>query len=280
MIPTRKVALKKRVNKTQHRRTLQSPKVRKKVAVLRKGWTRLGAAQRGQRLYELAALGCSTRGLAEAIGNSPTNIRRHIMLAKLPDQYRDAIEFGSSIKKVLSQKVDADRQQHQMERIIEDRKTGSLSDEAATLILDFCKATVGKSKVPLLSSDLPVLWASVKMNLIDSGLPRHRNARSLKNLGLKALLRQTRPIKEKDVLFLADYGKWLANILSARFPGRPIWERAMQKADRRIKELVQVKTKTPLELFRDKQQRLDWISAGPAPRKRGSAYQLQRQGKK
>ncbi len=279
MIPTRKVALKKRVNKTQHRRTLQSPKVRKKVAVLRKGWTRLGAVQRGQRLYELAALGCSTRGLAEAFGKSPTNIRRHIMLAKLPDQYREAVQSGGSIKRILAQKADADRRQRQRERVNEDRQTGSLSGEAATLILEFCRTGRGPWKTPILPWDLPALFTSVKMNLLDFGLPRQRYSRAPKKSGWKALLKETRPTDYEDDRWLPHHGEWLANILSLKFPEQPIWERALEKADDRKKELVPVK-KTQLASYNARLDRLAWISQGPAPRKRGSAYELERQGRK
>src|ERR1035438_10922405 len=69
-----------------HRRTMADPKVAEMVAVLREGWPEMGPVERGDRLRELTALGCSTRGLEEELKQSATSIRRHIVLAELPEQ--------------------------------------------------------------------------------------------------------------------------------------------------------------------------------------------------
>ena len=48
---------------------------------------------------DLTALGCSTRGLGEELGQSATTVRRHIAIAKLPAAQREAVRNGKSAKK-------------------------------------------------------------------------------------------------------------------------------------------------------------------------------------
>ena len=264
MTAHQRVGIKKRTHETKHWQAIQDPNVRKLVAALRRCWTKLGPIERGVKLCKLSALGCSTRGLQDAIGQSATSIRRHMVLANLPEEYRNAIMAGAPAKKILAKKADDDCQRRQWARVIEDQRTGSWSDKAATTILDFCRAKVGQSKQPILISDLPEFLGSVKMYLSDFGLPHRRYAWPSKNLGWKALIRETRPFKEKDAFWLAHYGEWLANILTARFPERPIWERGLQKAEDRKKELLPVRT--PIQAYHDRLDRLAEISKGPARR--------------
>src|ERR1017187_3200339 len=107
MTKSRKVPIvdkKKRAYETAHWRTMADPAVRKLVSYLQLGWKSMGPLERGRLLHELAALGCSTRGLEKELGQSATSIRRHIVLATLPEADRKAIEYGASSKKILDRK--------------------------------------------------------------------------------------------------------------------------------------------------------------------------------
>ena len=143
MTKRRKVPIKetkKRAHETAHWRTMADPAVQKLVSNLQLGWGSMGLLERGSLLRELAALGCSIRGLEKELGQSATSIRRHIVLATLPEADRKAIDAGASAKKILALKAIADRQRRRQRRIDEDRETGALSDKIATNILEFYRA--------------------------------------------------------------------------------------------------------------------------------------------
>src|ERR1017187_7182934 len=99
MTKRRKVPIKetkKRAHETAHWRTMADPAVQKLVSNLQLGWGSMGVLERGSLLRELAALGCSIRGLEKELGQSTTSIRRHIVLATLPEADRKAIDAGAS----------------------------------------------------------------------------------------------------------------------------------------------------------------------------------------
>jgi hypothetical protein len=140
---------KSHVHDTAHRRAMAKPKVPKLVDTLRRRWTTMSRVERRNRLLKLAALNCSTRGLGIELKQSATSIRRHMAIAQLPEADREAIETGSSAKKILAQKASVERMRHQHERIVEDRETGAPSDELATLTPEFCRAKErGKRRTP------------------------------------------------------------------------------------------------------------------------------------
>jgi len=151
MIKGRKAKKKKATSEHQslHRRTMADPKVAEMVAVLRRRWVEMGPVDRGDRLRELTALGCSTRGLEKELKQSSTSIRRHMVLAQLPEQDREAIKSGASAKKILERKADANRHRRQAQRVIEDRRTGALSDDLANIVLESCRTKEWPHKASL-----------------------------------------------------------------------------------------------------------------------------------
>src|ERR1035441_8572980 len=145
---SRRASIKKknrRAHDTAHRRTMTDSSVRELVSKLLQGWGSMGPLERGERLCELSSLGCSTRGLETDLQQSATSIRRHMALAKLPEKDRKAIQAGASAKKILALKAIADRHKRRQQRVDEDRKTGALSDQLATTVLEFCRA--GKQQI-------------------------------------------------------------------------------------------------------------------------------------
>src|ERR1019366_2490889 len=103
-------------------------------------------------------------------------------------------------------------------------------------------------------------------------------ARISKKLSLKRLLNKTRPPNGDVESLMAHEADWLANVVRAKAPERPIWERAIQKAERRFKELTP--QKLPIEIWRDNQRRLAKISTLPSrPIYRRAALSLERQSK-
>jgi hypothetical protein len=91
-----------RGNLKVHRRTLADPRVQKLIRSLSRKWQKIDRVERGERLLDLAKLGCSTRGLGEALAQSATNIRRYMAFPALPEREREAIRSGSSAKQILA----------------------------------------------------------------------------------------------------------------------------------------------------------------------------------
>jgi hypothetical protein len=253
--------------------------VRELVSKLQQGWGSMGTLERGERLCELSSLGCSTRGLETDLQQSTTSIRRHMALAKLPEKDRRAIQAGASAKKILALKAIADRHKRQQQRVDEDRKTGALSDRIATNILEFCRAGKQLRKNPILAGDVPILLNTVEWHLSQFAASGHRPVRVSQKLELKARFRKMRPIEAEDTFWINYQGEWLANVVWASAPERPIRERALQKAASRAGELIP--KRTPSELYQDRKRRLAEIFASPARRKvvGNGARSLERQGR-
>ena len=238
----------------------------------------MGPVERGDRLRELTALGCSTRGLEEELKQSATSIRRHIVLAGLPEQDREAIESGASAKKILVRKADADRYRRQAQRVIEDRKTGALSDDIASVILEACRMKNWPCKAPVSSDFARQFFSETLRSLYRFETNGSKPARISKKLSLKRLLNKTRPPNGDVEPILAHQADWLASVVWAKALERPIWERAIQKAERRFNELTP--QKRPIEIWRDNQRRLAKISTPPSrPMYLRAALSLERQGK-
>ena len=239
----------KHARRTAHRQSMADPRVRKLVDVLRRCWKSMGPIKRGERLRELTTLGCSMRGLEGKLKQSATSIRRHMLLAELPEEDRKAIEAGSSAKKILVQKADAKRKKCQGERIIEDQKTGAISDEVAAIILEFCRAKEGGNRVPRSGESAEKLMIQTLAELFKREASHERVPRVSKKLGMKGLLRKTKPRKDNDEALIAYEAKWLARLVLAKAPERPIWENAIEKAERRVRELTP--QKRPSEMWWD-----------------------------
>ena len=269
---------KKRAHDTVHRRRMTDSTVRELVSKLLQGWGSMGPLERGERLCELSSLGRSTRGLETELQQSATSIRRHMALAKLPEKGRKAIQAGASAKKILVLKAIADRHKRRQQRVDEDRKTGALSDQLATTILEFCRAGKQLRKSPILKGDVPILLKEVEWHLSQFAASGHRPVRVSQKLKLNARFRKMRPTKAEDTFWMNDQGEWLANVVWASAPERPIRQRALQKAEKRAGELTP--KRTPSEMYQDRALRLAQIFASPAGRKADKgARSMPRQGK-
>src|SRR3989442_191446 len=66
------------------------------AANLANNWSTLLRFEKGQRLKELVARGCSRRGLAERTGASETIVRRRVDPANLFLAEREAVESGKA----------------------------------------------------------------------------------------------------------------------------------------------------------------------------------------
>src|SRR6185437_2985683 len=89
-----------------------------------------------------------------------TTLRRYMKLSSLDDADREALKAGQSAKKVLARKAVKDAATAGRERLREEKKSGTLSDEVADIILDFCKN--GVPKAPIRDYDLPNFLGNVK----------------------------------------------------------------------------------------------------------------------
>lgn len=268
---------KKSAHQTVHLRAMTDPKVAKMVVVLRRRWAGMGPVERGDRLRELVALGCSTRGLEKELQQSATSIRRHMALAELPDEDREAIGTGRSAKKILEQKASDERYRRQHERVIEDRRTGALSDEIADVILEVCRTKDWPRRAPVSRESARQLFSETVRALQEFEANGRGAVRVSKKLGLKKLLNKIKPSRGKEEFVMAHQAEWLANVVWAKAPERPIWESAIQKAEQRVNELTP--KKSPSQLFQERMRRLAEISASTFRPPYKGARSLERQGR-
>ncbi len=279
MTVSRKAAKKKHANKTRHMRVMAGSKVKELVKTLRRRWSAMRNVDRGERLCELVSLGCSRRGLGRELKQSATSIRRHIQIARLPEEDLKAMETGTTAKEILKRKACADRHKRRQQRVDEDRRTGALSDDVATTILEFCRLGKELRKESILEGDVETLLDAAALHLSRLEASGHRSRLISKKLGLKAQFQRMRPPKAQDTFWIAFQGEWLANVVWANAAEGPIRDRALQKAMARANEIRP--KKTPSEIYRDRKRQLAEISASPVRPfyPGGAAGSMKRQGR-
>lgn len=252
-------------NLMAHRRIIADPQVMALIRALRREWKKINPIERGERLQELAKRGCSTRGLGNGLRQSPTTVRRYLTLAGLPEEQREAVKAGSSAKNILDRKARADRMRRMRKRIAEDGQTGKWSNRIADIILTFCRRVDNLPEFPVLEGDLPEFVNSVRQVLFEfqkRGAPAIRLSRMLTP---KQRFQRTRPQPDPDQFWMVQQARWLATLIWSEAREEPIWDRALEKAERRRSEL-RVKM-TPLERWVKTRERLADITAGPSRRR-------------
>lgn len=263
-MPRPKLKRRKRSYETCHRRTAATPFVRQLIQDLRGHWGKLDRIERGERLSELIRYGCSTRGVAADLGISQTTVRRHITLAELPNEQREAVKAGFSAKKTLASKELADRRRRTQKRVVLDAKTGKLSDRLADTILAFCKTVHSVPDTPIAEEFLVKFLNEVRTEACKLESKGARFPKLSKRLTLKEQFHRTRPPVETDMR-VVHLSEWLAILLLTEAPERPIWESAIEKAARRAQELR--RKVSPIQLWHEAQQRRAEKSA-ELPRRR------------
>ena len=254
----RKLKRRKHKNKTAHKQAIADPEVRDDIVRLRREWDRIDPIERGTRLCQLAGLGCSTRGLELRLKKSATNIRRHMTLAALPKQKREAIKAGSSAKEILASKAYTDRMRKREQRIALDRSTGEISDRVADTIVAFCKTVEGVPQNPIakellvtfLSEVQNAAWQMQSVGLRPPTLP--------KLLTVKHRFLLARPPYAEDIALIANMARWLAILVLADAPERDIWERAIDKARKRAPELrVKLTLEEHFQVARERKRKIE-----------------------
>jgi hypothetical protein len=184
------------------------------------------------------------------------------------------------------QKADLDRQRRIRQRIVEDQKTGALSDEVAGIILEFCRGEGDPSRTPILESEIADFMQSVVFCMGDCEARWQCGIKATKRMGIVGLFERTKPPVAAEN-WMEHQVKWLANIVLAKAPERSIWKAALDKTVRRAGELrVRVKDeRTPQEAFYDQiinaHIRSLELSSGRSSRYYpGGAYRMPRQGRK
>lgn len=248
-----------------HRRVAKKPAIQGAIRKLAKEWNDLDHIARGESLLQLIEAGCSRRGLADDLGQSATSIRRHLEIAKLPDADKEAVRAGKSAKAVLASKALRERLQQSQERLVEDARTGVLSDQLADYILEFCKAETGVYGSDL---DTVTLFFDEVRNFL-ARLEREgvKAPKVAKRLPLIQRFKLTCPKPEQDEFIAAHRARWLALFLKSEVSERPIQNRAIDKAQARRKELKIISTKTPLQVLAEVRRKYAGLSASP-PRRR------------
>jgi hypothetical protein len=278
MTTQRKVAIKKSANKTKHQRAMANPKVQELVSNLARDWAAIDHLERDARLRELAAHGCSARGLGKVLGHSASSILREVAPEERPKTDRNVEEARASAQEAVSQRANAERDECQRQRIIEEEKTGALSDEVATVILEFCRAGQGLPETPILPGDVPLLLSTAERYLSNFEASDRRPVRIPEDMDLKEIFRLARPDAQKGDPWIEHQAKWLANVVWAKAPERRIWKPALRKAVGRAGELTPPLSQADRD--RDRKERLSTIADLPVRLNRDiGARALGRQGR-
>jgi hypothetical protein len=264
-MPRRRRQRTKQTNRTAHQRAIADPQLMSLIRALRRDWKKIGLIERGERLRELAKRGCSTRGLGKELRQSATTVRRHMTLAGLPESEREAVKAGSSAKNILARKATADRRRRMQQRIEEDAQTGELSDRMADTIMAFCRTVDEVPESPIVEGDLSKFLDHIREALRD--IQRHGapGLRLSKKLSPKQRFERTRPQPQADEFWMEHWARWLAILIWSEAREEPIWDRAIEKARRRAKEL-RIKM-TPMERYEERLIMLAKKSASPPRRK-------------
>ena len=260
----------KRIYATSHGRAASDPSVRKRIFALKRCWNNLVPLERGDQLLILIGLGCSSRGLRKMLDRSATTIRRHWTLAALPEKARAVVIAGGSRKTVLANKVRYDRLMARKKRIDEDAKTGVLSDEVTGIILKFCLDREIPPNEVIGFENASLLLNSVFNRLCQFDTNRSQAIRVPKRLSMAELFERTRPAEPDrtrdlgpgEAHWLEHRAEWLANIVWAKAPERPIWQNALGKASNRAPELWSNLTAEQIE--EDWLDRVARFLAGPS----------------
>jgi len=243
MTMSSKPAKQTRRNKNRHFRSKLNPKVMGLIATLRNGWADLGRVERGQRINKLVSVGCSKRGLARDLGIPESSVRRDAKIAKLPESDRIAIDSGQSAKEILNAKNRTTLEKERRRRIDLDARTGALSDEIASVILEFCRTgyQLRKQRIIIKPSFQTFLdnVGSYLRKFEQTDRRTHKAARKLKS---SELFRKTRPRAGKDAPYMMHQAEWLAEALWLIAPESPIMASALIKARRRANELLPRRT--------------------------------------
>jgi hypothetical protein len=278
MTTQRKVAIKKSANRTEHQRAMANPEVLELVSSLRRDWATIDRQERDVRLRELAAHGCSERGLAKVLGQSATSILRQVAPAERPKTDRNFREAHASAQEALNQRMDAERDRCQWERVIADAETGALSDEVATVIIELCRAGDGLPETPILPGEVPLLLSTAERYLSNFEASDRLPVRVPEEMDLEEIFRLARPDVEEGAPRMKHRGKWIANVVWAKAPERPIWKRALGKAVDRAGELTPPRSQVDRD--RDRKERLPTIADLPVRQNRDvGARALGREGR-
>jgi hypothetical protein len=153
-----------------------------------------------------------------------------------------------------------------------------LSDEVATVILEFCQAGQGLPETPILPEEVPLLLSRAERYLSSFDASGRRPVRIPEDMDLKEIFRLARPDAQKGDPWIEHQAKWLANVVWAKAPERRIWKPALGKAGGRAGELTPPRSQADRD--RDRKERLSTIADLPVRLNRDvGARALGRQGR-
>ena len=231
---------KSRRNITAHRRALADPALQKQLAQLRRRWPKLGYVERGVRLRKLADAGGSTRGIAQAIGVSPTTVRRFLEIAALPDHERENVEKGASAKRVLAARAKDRQRRRILQRLAIEKESGRFSDELADTLIEFAKGELGDFRMT--RDEFPLFLNSVAREVKSLDTFNVKRERVSKRLGVRDQLKAVRTKRPKSDHPIEQRAEWMAHFIRATAPEGAVWERALSKAYSRERELAPTRT--------------------------------------
>lgn len=214
--------------------------LQKQLAQLRRRWPKLGRVERGDHLRKLADAGGSTRGLAQAIGVSPTTVRRFLEIASLSDHERENVANGASAKKVLAARANDRQRRRILQRLAIEKESGRFSNELADTLIAFAKGELGDFRMT--RDEFPLFLNSVAREVKSLDAFNVKRERVSKQLGVKDQLKAVRPKRPKSDHPIEQRAEWMAHFIRATAPEIAVWERALSKAFSRERELAPKRT--------------------------------------
>jgi hypothetical protein len=127
-------------------------------------------------------------------------------------------------------------------RIDQDIKTGALSNEIASIILEFCRTGYRLRTKPIIKAMLPTFLDNVGSHLRKFEQTDLRALKAPKKLEPRELFRRTRPRAAKNAPAMVYQAEWLAEALWLIAPESPIRSSALIKARKRANELLPRRT--------------------------------------
>lgn len=231
--------LKKTTRRASHRKShlaaLSKPGVRGQMENLRTDWRELSYVQRGDRLIQLLAAGCTIRGLADDLRVDDGTVRRDIKIARLSESDRIAIEAGADAKPLL----EAARAQHRVEaanatmkrEIIDGTPSDQLCDDLAWFLMkEQPRICCCIGNVEQLISEVQEVLREVDCRGTDKyHLRIRRHLDPAYPLGRAIELAQPEPQSEADEVPLVTAICWLSKLILLLEPLKIVRDAAVEK---------------------------------------------------
>jgi hypothetical protein len=203
----------------KHLAAAQQPDINRLLAALRQEWTGLSPAERGPRIRELLARGCTLRGLAADLGVTEGALRYDLKMASRPPAPATSAKSGQ----VLPSRPRGANQ---------GGKSAAKVEQATNRILAWLDAELPELSAPyrerLLDEARRILWSAEQEASAKAGAAQPAPPRT----GYRQVIEHCRPSADKDELWLSLYARWLGRWLWRLHPDPAVRDEALKRVER------------------------------------------------